>query len=159
MKPKKYLAVVMDAGHARLLTKLGRTGHWTELRDFRADGHHHAGQSGTSHESMGSARHGVHPHSDPHRLDKKDFADQMAGRLAEITTAEAPDAVVLVAPPAVLGDLRRMLAPSVNKLITADLAKDFVKIPIRELTPRLDDLAGIWPAGETEAPDGRATVA
>ena len=159
MKPKKYLAVVMDAGHARLFIKIGRTGHWTESRDFRADGHHHAGQSGTSHESMGAARHGVHPHSDPHRLDKKDFAGQMAVRLAEIAAAEHPDAVVLVAPPTVLGDLRRVLAAPLAKLITADLAKDFVKLPIRELSERLDDLAGIWPEEEGGLPAGRVTSA
>lgn len=159
MKPKKYLAVAMDAGQARLLTKVGRTGRWNDVREIHAGGHHHAGKSGSTYESVGSARHGVHPHSDPHRLDQKDFVRQMSVLLADTVAEEAPDAILIVAPPSVMGDLRDALTAPVAKLVTAELAKDFVKIPIADLASRLDDLAGVWPEEEPGLPAGRTTAA
>jgi protein required for attachment to host cells len=47
------------------------------------------------------------------------------------------DKLVLVAPPATLGDLREALAKGVRACVTAEIAQDLVKIPASQLQSHL----------------------
>jgi protein required for attachment to host cells len=144
MKKVKYWAVVMDAGHARLMQKHGRLEAWSPVEDETVARLSPAGAAqGRSFESVGGARHAVHPHTDPRALEKRRFTDMMADRLTEAARANLYDRLLLVAPPQVLGELRQALAEPALSRVTGELDKDLIKIPMPDLGHRLDELAVI----------------
>lgn len=83
--------------------------------------------------SAGSGSGAFTPRVDPHEQAEERFLDQVAAKLAEAVDAGRCDAVILAAPPTALGHLRRKLSSATQKLITAEINKDFTKTAVREL--------------------------
>jgi protein required for attachment to host cells len=50
------------------------------------------------------------------------------------------DALVLIAPPQALGDLRKALAGGVRAKVAAELAKDLTNVPLHELPRHLAEV-------------------
>jgi protein required for attachment to host cells len=92
---------------------------------------------GRTYESAGAARHAISRRHDPHRELKRDFAVRLAKMLDQRRAEHAYDRLVLVAPPAALGDLRDALSDPVRNLVWAELDKDLTKIPAAELPDHL----------------------
>lgn len=69
----------------------------------------------------------------PHDQAEEAFVRACAARLDEAAAAGAFDQLVLIAPPAALGRLRRDLSPGASKLVVASLDKDLVKTPQHDL--------------------------
>jgi protein required for attachment to host cells len=61
--------------------------------------------------------------TDWHRLGKERFADEVAERLYKLAHRGAFKEMVLIAPPQVLGDMRRKLHKEVAEKITAEIPK------------------------------------
>jgi protein required for attachment to host cells len=61
--------------------------------------------------------------TDWHRLGKERFADEIAGRLYKLAHRGAFKEMVLIAPPQVLGDMRRKLHKEVAEKITVEIPK------------------------------------
>lgn len=82
---------------------------------------------GRTHESVGGAHHGLEPRVDPHREAKRDFAKQTAHFLEQAARESRYDRLVVVAPPAMLGDLRDAMGRQTQQRLTGELAKDLTK--------------------------------
>ena len=147
MQPEVAWALIADAQHSRILERQAPFGDWRERPEEaieirnRPSRERGTERPGRSHESVGGARHAIEPKTDPHREAKHDFARHLATRLE----AASPryDSLVLVAPPAFLGDLRAALGEEARRRLIGSLDKDLTKHALADLVPLLD---GIRPA-------------
>lgn len=146
MTAAKHWALVADGQRARVLQRAAPAGAWVEIeaaREEREDPPSHllgADRPGRSHESMGGARHAMEPRQDPHREAKRGFAQALAGRMAAAVREGQCQGLVLVAPPAFLGDLRAALPEAATRALIGTLDKDLTRLPLREITPHLQEL-------------------
>lgn len=95
---------------------------------------------GRAFESADSARHGMEPRVDWQRFEKTQFAKAMARILDDAAEHRRFDALVLVAPPRTLGDLRKALGHAASDRIVAELGKDLTHVPLHDLPERLADV-------------------
>jgi protein required for attachment to host cells len=75
--------------------------------------------------------------TDWHRLAKHEFAKEVAERLNKAALASRFDQLVLVAPPVVLGALRKELHDEASKRIVREIDKDLTKHPVAEIESML----------------------
>jgi protein required for attachment to host cells len=97
---------------------------------------------------QGSERPGRHsdgpsPHNsayaetDWHRLGKERFADDIAGRLYKFAREGSFEELVLVAPPRVLGEMRKKLHSEVAGRIRAEIPKTLTNQPVWDIEKML----------------------
>jgi protein required for attachment to host cells len=91
---------------------------------------------GRSFSSVGSGRSSV-AQTDWHKLEEHRFADQVAAALERIVRERGVKAIVVVAPPRALADLRKAFHPDVKKKIIAEIDKDLTKHPIDQIEKHL----------------------
>jgi len=72
--------------------------------------------------------------TDFHRLGKERFAVELADRLGKLLDRDGFDQLFLVAPPLVLGELRKHLRKDVAGLVAHEIAKDLTKQPVDRIT-------------------------
>jgi protein required for attachment to host cells len=146
MKSERTWVVIADGAHAKVLQFTPEKPTLDAVEDiaFKIDlpPTHDlvSDHPGRVFESHGHASHAKAPRSDPHRELKRDLAHKIAGALQMSLADQRYDKLVLVAPPTTLGDLREALAKSVRACVTAELAKDLVKLPASELQDHLADV-------------------
>ncbi|CAA7618791.1 host attachment protein [Magnetospirillum sp. UT-4] len=95
---------------------------------------------GRSFDSAGEGRHAIEPHSDWKAGEKTLLARAVADELAEAARRHAFARLVLVAPPEMLGDLRRALDPAVRRMVTAEIGKDLTHLPAHAIRDHLGDV-------------------
>jgi len=141
MKPTVTWILLADGAHARLFANRGPGKGIEQLEvingDHRPDSELVRDSLGRSFESVGDMRHAITPKTDPHRELKRDFARHLGKVLEQGLAERAYDRLVLVAPPAALGDLRAALSEPVKHAIYAELDKDLVKTPTDNLAEHL----------------------
>jgi protein required for attachment to host cells len=71
--------------------------------------------------------------TDWHRLGKERFADEIAERLYEMAHRGDFEEIVLIAPPLVLGEMRRKLHKEVTDRILAEVPKTLTNHPVPEI--------------------------
>ena len=71
--------------------------------------------------------------TDWHRIAKERFADEIANRLYRMAHRGDFEKIVLVAPPVVLGEMRRKLHKEVEERIVGEVAKTLTGHPIPEM--------------------------
>jgi protein required for attachment to host cells len=86
--------------------------------------------------SVGTARASVEA-TDWHNIEAHRFADQVAAALQHIVRERHVKAVVIVAPPRTLAELRRVLHPDVEKHIIAEIDKDLTGHPVYDIEKHL----------------------
>lgn len=91
---------------------------------------------GRSFSSVGFGRSSVES-TDWHDLEEHRFADQVAAALERAVRAHKVPALVIVAPPRTLAELRRVLHRDVKKCIIAEVDKDLTKQPVYEIEKHL----------------------
>lgn len=137
--------VVADGAKARILARHGGSGALESAsnlcfseagarlptRDVGAE------RPGRVHESADVARHAMEPRVDWHRFAKEQFARGIADALEAAAGRKLYDALVLVAPPRTLGDLRQALGKHASALVTGEIAKDLTNIPDHDLPGHL----------------------
>lgn len=135
--------VIADGARARILAN---DGPGTGLRnamaaDFVADNRKSrdiaSDRPGRS-SGSGGDRHAMDPRTDMHRHEKRLFAKELAEVIGDACQRGDFGALVLVAPPATLGDLRRELGKPALASVKAELAKDLTKLAEHELAPHLE---------------------
>ncbi len=94
---------------------------------------------GRSFDSAGSGRHAMEPPVDWHRFEKTKFAKEMATLVETAAAARRFDRLVVVAPPQVLGDLRKALGPHARKRLAGELDKDLTHLEGAALRAHLSD--------------------
>lgn len=146
VKPIKTWIVVADGARMRVFVNDGPGHGLSELagkarqtdpkpsRDIDAD------RPGRSFDRAGQGRHAMEPPSDSSRHAKKRFADEIADILENAHRDAAFDRLVLVAAPAMLGDLRTALTTKVRDVVYLELAKDLTHLDERRLAKHLSDM-------------------
>ena len=71
--------------------------------------------------------------TDWHRLEEHRFVERVASALEKLVRSRHVPALVIVAPPQTLADLRRDFHADVKKLIVAEIGKDLTKHPVAEI--------------------------
>lgn len=148
MKPVRTWVLVADGSRARIVENLGpgKGLHPVEGMSYQAELPANrellSDRPGRSFESSSPTRHGLSG-PDPHRQLKHAFARQLA-RVLETKLAEtAFDRCVLVAPPEMMGDLRREISDRVREKVTAELVLDLTKVPDDRLPAHLEQVMAV----------------
>lgn len=84
-----------------------------------------------------SAHKSAFQETDWHRLNKERFADDIAERLYKQAHAGAYDRLVIVAPPQVLGEMRRKLHKEVVGKLVAEIPKTLTNQPVWDIEKML----------------------
>jgi protein required for attachment to host cells len=85
----------------------------------------------------GSHRRGQIEQTDWHRLEEQHFAERVAAALEDVVRKRNVPALIVVAPPKTLADLRQAFHADVKKRIVAEVAKDLTKHPVGEIQTHL----------------------
>ena len=91
---------------------------------------------GRAFSSVGAGRSSV-TQTDWHKLEKHKFTAEVAATLERIIRERGVEALVVVAPPRTLADLRKAFHPDVKKKIIAEIDKDLTKFPIDQIEKHL----------------------
>ncbi len=124
--PHKHKAwlVIADGDHARLVTA-GADRHFHTIETVKSPGAH--GHSGS--------------HQNPHDAAKHHFATKLAARVDELVARETFDDLFIVAPPAILKDVRSHLGTAATFKLKAAVQKDLTRVPDGDLPSHFPD----WP--------------
>lgn len=93
-------------------------------------GHEHSGSGGAAH-------HGYDEKSEKRHHHDAAFTQKLAAWLDQAAKENVFDKIILAASPHALGDLRSSLSKNVHDRIMAEVDKDFIKLPEKELEERL----------------------
>jgi len=145
MKPVRTLVVLANEGTVRFLENEGVGKGVTEIATYDADAERiaeteFADQPGRSRGAPGQARHGYAPPESEREHARALFADRVLAELRSAWNAGVHDRLVIAAPPKMLGELRARL-DTLSDHVTAELDKDLVKIPLRDLPGHFSDVA------------------
>jgi len=88
-------------------------------------------------ESSGTHRRSSVQQTDWHHLEEHRFTERVAAALESIVRQHNVPALVIVAPPRTLADLRRAFHPDVKKRIVAEVDKDLTHHPLPEIETHL----------------------
>jgi protein required for attachment to host cells len=150
MKKTVTYILVADGARARLYANHG-VGKGLQLvsgATHKADLHRHdrdilADKPGRAFNSVDSARSAMEPPTEWHRFEKHKFAREMAKVLDAAAANKAFDRLILIAPPATLGDLRTELSEATRKMVTAELPKDLTRHAENELPQHLESVLAV----------------
>jgi len=138
--------VIADAARAEALIKRrAETGYdtvrtWENPDVHRRDAELGADKPGRAFDSLGPQRSAMEPRETPKEAAKKDFARDLLADLEGAVASGEAEAIVLVAPPKFLGELRAMMPASLSHKVREEVAKDYTQLPRAELFARLDEL-------------------
>ncbi len=149
MKPTKTWVLVADGSRARVLENLGpgkglhQLPHSTE--DWLLAPDHELGtdRPGRVFNSVGEVRHALEATSDPHREQKRAFAHHLVKELDARFGAKEFDRLVLIAPPAMLGDLRAALPAELGKFVVGSVAKDLTHVPVEGVQEAVGEVLAV----------------
>lgn len=93
-------------------------------------------QPGRAFASVG-ARRGAVDATDWHQLEKEQFVAAVADKLNKAAESGEMTELVIVAPPRVLGELRKELSPKAQAKVVGELDKDLTRHPLPEIEKAL----------------------
>lgn len=150
MKKMVTYILVADGARARLYANhgVGKGLQPVSGATHKADLHHHdrdilTDKPGRAFNSVSSGRSAMEPPTEWHRFEKHKFAREMAKVLDAAAANKAFDRLILVAPPATLGDLRTELSDATRKMVTAELPKDLTRHAEQDLPQHLESVLAI----------------
>lgn len=145
MPKKATWILVADAGRARVLEAAGHGGELTEVdgldivNEIPKTSDTVRDSLPRTFDSSGPGRHAIAPKSDPRRSAKRDFAEELAGKLAEAEAKGAFQELVIIAPAQMTGDLRQCLTADVKRRVTREFLLDLAHAPKAEIARRLKE--------------------
>lgn len=75
--------------------------------------------------------------TDWHRIEKERFARRIGDSIEQLVRAQKVKALIVVAPPRTLAELRLAFHPDVKRCILAELDKDLTHLPVYEIEQHL----------------------
>jgi protein required for attachment to host cells len=126
----KTWILVADEARARVFEAERGDAVLVEVADFIHDaGRHHpqerfADRLPRAHDSMGSARHAIEPHTDAEMIEAQRFARRLGDVLEVARNEQRYARLIVLAAPRFLGTLRETLGAQVAKLVVAEVDKD-----------------------------------
>jgi protein required for attachment to host cells len=148
MKPVRTWVLIADGGHAKVLeidtqrrvlkprADMNMSIELPPSRELLSD------RPVRTYESIGHARHAKGDKVDPHRELKRAFAKAVGKELEVRLVDGCFERLVVVAPPAAMGDLREALPKKVRAKVIGEVAQDLIKTPKARLWPHLQDVLG-----------------
>lgn len=136
-------ALVMDGAHALFFARDSLLEPWQSLSSIDQEippERELAREPGRSFESVGGARHRMGDDGRERRALKRHLAERAVERLEQGRRAGAFEQLLVVAPAAVLGDLRQLMGPQLTACVRAENALDLTGLPQHELLTRLDGM-------------------
>ena len=150
MKKTITYVLVADGARARIYVNDGPGKGLQALSGatHKADLHHHSrdvksDKPGRAIDAATGQRSAMEPHQDWHRFEKHKYAREMAKVIDSAAANRAFDRLILVAPPATLGDLRTALGEQTLKLVSGELAKDLTRHAEQELPQHLGGMLAV----------------
>lgn len=149
MKPVKTCILVADGAHARVYLNEGPGKGISELEeyaeqiDLKPSRDIDADSPGRAFDSAGQGRHAMEPPTDSKRHTKQTFHRDLARKIDAEFVAGKFDRLVLVSPPATLGDLRQSLSKTTADKIHGEIAKDLIKASKPELVEQLGEVIAL----------------
>ncbi len=140
--PHNALILVVDGTNMLFFRNIGH-GQQIELeteshnhREDRKDREIKSDAPGTMGQSAGHGRPAMQE-TDFHQQDEDRYAADAADQLRMRALAGDFDALVIVAPPKTLGELRKHLHPEVEKRVVMELAKEMTNRPVPDIAAML----------------------
>lgn len=149
MKHAKTWILIADGGRARVLAAASAGAPLVRVPGLERQADLPAGHDivtdrlPRTHDSVGAGRHAIEPRVDPRDQLKSSFVAAVAAMLDEKAAQGEVDRLIVVAPPKVLGQLRRDLSTRTKAIIAGEVAKDLTKVPDHEVASHLTDVAGL----------------
>lgn len=100
-----------------------------------------ADRPGRSFDSVGAGRHSMEASSDPLARAKSNFAERLSDYLEKCHGQEKFDRLIVVAAPAMLGNIRKALSKKLD--VYRELPKDLTQISIENMPDHLDELLAV----------------
>jgi protein required for attachment to host cells len=131
-KHKRTWIIIADGGEARILiSEMGMIGLQqlpnSSFSDPQLPTHEMVTDRQPSvRKSMSNASHAVGSKSDPHKQRKIQFIKDVMGHIEQAGDSGAFDHLIIVAPPFILGEIRKELSPRLQKLVHAEFSHDYV---------------------------------
>jgi protein required for attachment to host cells len=138
--------LIADGSRAKVLESLGAHETPREIEDMTLtidlpkSGELLADRPGRTFDSVGAGRHAKENPTDPHRHLKRSFAGRMVDELRRAMLARRFDRLILVAPPAFLGDLREEMPKELKAKVADEIALDLTNAPKEQLLARVKDI-------------------
>lgn len=88
----------------------------------------------------GSVRKSAFDETDFHKLAKVRFAKDFAARLNRAAHSDKFDRLIVIAPPATLGELRAEFSADLKSRLAAEIDKDLTKHPIEDIERKVADV-------------------
>lgn len=141
MKKNVTYVVAVDGKEARILAK-DDNGNLKLVHDipnkYSPDKQHGRQALGRVHKSTDSSRHSVEP-VDEKTVERIDFAGEITSYLHKSYKQGQFGKLVVVAPSKMLGDLRGAYGKDIKPIITAEIAKDYAHLSVREIQKHIED--------------------
>lgn len=144
MKPVRTLVIVADDENARFVLNEGVGKGLSEcavlsVAQFAEDTITYDDRPGRG--SGGAAgRHGYEAGATADEMGRDRFARHLSEALEQEWRELSPDRLILVAPPKMLGVLRTKIGSGPRAAVSAELAKDLVKVPLADLAGHLESV-------------------
>lgn len=144
MKQKRIWALVANGAAARILKDIYGS-EAAETVEFMPDhprlGEIMADRAGRSFSSVGRHRSAMEPRSDPVEERQRLFAESLSAVLEEHHASGEFDELIVVAAPAMLGDLRQAYDKKLQAAITHEVDKDLTKQSAIKLMETIREIA------------------
>lgn len=106
------------------------------VRDVQTD------RPGRAFDTAGQGRHAMEPPTPWKDHEKQLLAKAVADELKRAVSHHELDRLVVVAAPEMMGDLRAVFDPMVERRVVAEVEKDFTHLPLPELSARIGKILG-----------------
>ena len=127
MKPETTWILIADGSGARILEALGGGNYFSE--HSVSGGHRSVSDAETA-----PPRHVLEDRPRAVKILESLFAHQLGSMLTEHLRNAAFDRLILIAPSAMLSELRKMLSPAVREKVILEIEKDLTDVPIAEIS-------------------------
>ena len=147
VEPVTTWILIADGSRARVLENGGPNKGVVAKSNLVFEGDHRPSRDsltdrpGRTFESVGSMRHAKQPPTDPHDKIKTEFALSIVSALEQ--HADNYDRLILVAPPATLGELRKALPQQLASKVSREVGKDLTHVSNAEIAGHLEDVIAL----------------
>lgn len=145
-KNRNTWVVLADGAQVRIVETNGAA-RWKEVTSWESSEAHRRSRGLTSDKmgrtfssARGGPRHAFKPRTDAHTEAKKVFVHDVAQHIDTARKRGVFDAIVLVAPPVVLGQFRRALPRGTAAKVAREVKKDLTNTPLDALPEHLPGL-------------------
>jgi len=146
MRPVATLVLLASEGEARLTENRKKGEGLIQIGFLSADDFADVDQGFTEAPGRMSAAPGMGGHAFTPRESERDarrtaFAGHILEALTKAWDKGNHDRLIIAAPPRLLGELRDRISRPIAAALTADLPKDLVKVPLKDLPAHFNDIA------------------